>query len=62
MTPDQIFAMLQLADLAVKTGTDIYQQLQTQTGKSLEEIRAERDALSVETHSIIDEELASLKK
>lgn len=61
MNIELIFQSLTLADGLIKTGKEIYQHLQDQTGKTVEEIRAQRDALSNETHAIIDSELADIE-
>lgn len=58
---DEVFRYLDLADSLIHTGQELYDHIQQKTGKTVEEIRAERDALSRETHQIIDEELATLK-
>lgn len=60
MDAQSVYRLIELADLATATATNIYAQITSATGKTVEELRAERDALSQDTHAIIEEELAKL--
>lgn len=53
-----IYGLLTLADDLTKTVKGIHDKITEFTGKPVDEIRAERDALSKDTHAIINEERA----
>lgn len=60
MKEEDIYKALILADAAAATAANLYAAITSATGQTVEEIRAQRDALSKDTHAILDEELAKI--
>ena len=61
MNWENITKFLTLADDLAARAKDIYEHLQTQTGETVAEIRAKRDALSAETKAILIEERQNIE-
>lgn len=61
MNWENITKFLALADDLAARAADIYAHLHTQTGETVEQIRARRDALSAETKAILKEERENIQ-